>query len=132
MWGLWWRTACVLFLSNHITKKLWNAIARLWPVTWQEGPPAERAPQPLERQNSCLNRYTCQISGREEAKALLEAAGAKVAGSVSQKTSYVVAGAKAGSKLEKAISLGVPVLDEAGLLSLLQSEVATDSSTKQV
>ena len=58
-----------------------------------------------------------------EAKAMLEAAGAKVAGSVSQKTSYVVAGAEAGSKLEKALSLGVPVLDEAGLLSLVNTAV---------
>ena len=100
-------------------------------LTWEEGPPAERAPQPLSGKTVVLTG-TLPNLGREEAKALLEAAGAKVAGSVSQKTSYVVAGAEAGSKLEKAISLGVPVLDEAGLLSLLQSEVATDSSTKQV
>jgi DNA ligase (NAD+) len=51
---------------------------------------------------------------------MLEAAGAKVAGSVSQKTRYVVAGAEAGSKLDKANSLGIPVMDEAGLLKLLQ------------
>ncbi|MNW17305.1 DNA ligase [compost metagenome] len=59
--------------------------------------------------------------GRDEAKDLLEAAGAKVSGSVSKKTSYVVAGAEAGSKLAKAEELGVPVLDEAGLLQLLKT-----------
>ncbi len=58
---------------------------------------------------------------REEAKALIEAAGGKVSGSVSKKTSYVVAGEEAGSKLEKAQSLKVPVLDEAGLRKLLSA-----------
>ena len=62
---------------------------------------------------------TLPTMGRDQAKDLLEAAGAKVAGSVSKKTSYVVAGADAGSKLAKAEELGVPVLDEDGLLALL-------------
>jgi DNA ligase (NAD+) len=57
---------------------------------------------------------------RDEAKARIEAAGGKVSGSVSKKTSYVIAGEEAGSKLDKAHELKVPVLDEAGLLKLLE------------
>jgi len=62
---------------------------------------------------------TLPTLGRDQAKALLEAAGGKVSGSVSKKTHYVVAGAEAGSKLDKALELGVTVLDEAGMLALL-------------
>jgi DNA ligase (NAD+) len=56
---------------------------------------------------------------REAAKERIEAAGGKVSGSVSKKTSYVVAGEEAGSKLANAEKLGVPVLDEAGLMKML-------------
>jgi DNA ligase (NAD+) len=57
---------------------------------------------------------------RDEAKQRIEDSGGKVSGSVSKKTSYVVAGEEAGSKLEKAQELKVPILDEAGLLKLLE------------
>jgi DNA ligase (NAD+) len=63
---------------------------------------------------------TLQHLSRDEAKAMIEAAGGKVSGSVSKKTSYVVAGEEAGSKLEKAQALKVPVLDEAGLRKLIE------------
>ncbi len=62
---------------------------------------------------------TLPTMSRDSAKELIEAAGGKVSGSVSKKTDYVVAGTEAGSKLDKALELGVTILDEAGLLALL-------------
>jgi DNA ligase (NAD+) len=87
-------------------------------LRWEEGAPAARAPQTLAGKTFVITG-TLPTLGRDEAKELLEAAGAKVAGSVSKKTSYVVAGAEAGSKLEKARELGVPVIDENGMKELL-------------
>ena len=88
-------------------------------VTWSEGEPQARAPKPLAGKTVVLTGSLPTLS-RDQAKDLLEAAGAKVAGSVSKKTDYVVAGAEAGSKLDKATSLGLAILDEAGLLDLLR------------
>ena len=56
---------------------------------------------------------------RDQLKDMLEAAGGKVAGSVSKKTHYLVAGSDAGSKLDKARESGVPILDETGVLAML-------------
>lgn len=64
---------------------------------------------------------TLPTMSRDEAEALIKGAGGKTSGSVSSKTSYVVAGEAAGSKLTKAQQLGVPVIDEAGLLEMLES-----------
>jgi DNA ligase (NAD+) len=87
-------------------------------VHWEESEPAARSSQSLAGKTFVLTG-TFPTMGRDQAKDLLEAAGAKVAGSVSKKTDYVVAGAEAGSKLTKAQELGVTVLDEAGMLALL-------------
>ena len=87
-------------------------------VTWIEGKPAERALKPLAGKTFVLTG-TLPTLTREEAKERLEAAGAKVAGSVSKKTDFVVAGSEAGSKLDKARELGVALLDEDGLLRLI-------------
>lgn len=65
---------------------------------------------------------TMPTLGRAEAKTMAQDVGAKVSGSVSKKTDYVIAGAEAGSKLEKAQALGVTVLDEAEFLKMLKDE----------
>ncbi len=88
-------------------------------VTWEEGEAAVQAPKPLAGTTFVLTGTFPTLS-RDDAKDLLEAAGAKVAGSVSKKTSYVVAGTEAGSKLDKANELGIPVLDEAAMLEMLK------------
>lgn len=84
--------------------------------------PGEEVPQVLAGLTFVLTG-TLTHSGmtRDEAGARLKAMGAKVSGSVSKKTSFVVAGESAGSKYDKAVALGVPVLDEAQLLNLLET-----------
>ena len=88
-------------------------------VQWDEAAPGD------DGQAKALSGQTLVLTGalptlsRDEAKDLIEAAGGKVSGSVSKKTSYVVAGSDAGSKLDKARELGVAVIDEAALLALL-------------
>ncbi|MBI3349247.1 MAG: NAD-dependent DNA ligase LigA [Burkholderiales bacterium] len=79
---------------------------------------ADDRPRPLLGKTLVLTGTLPTLS-RDEAQALIEEAGGKVSGSVSKKTSYVIAGEEAGSKLEKARALGVAVLDEAGLKALL-------------
>jgi DNA ligase (NAD+) len=80
-----------------------------------------------KRRSAQLTGLTFVLTGtlptlsREDAKARIEGAGGKVSGSVSKKTNYVVAGEEAGSKLEKARDLNIPVIDEDGLLTLLES-----------
>jgi DNA ligase (NAD+) len=100
-------------------------------LTWDEhdGVPAA-GPQPLAGLTLVLTG-TLPTLGRNEAKDLIEAAGGKVSGSVSKKTHYVVAGAEAGTKLEKAQALGLPILDEAGLLALIGASAVQGAPTTE-
>ena len=87
-------------------------------LQWEEGAPAERKPTPLSGKTLVITGTLPTLS-RDEAKDLIEGAGGKVAGSVSKKTHYLLAGLEAGSKLDKARELGVAVIDENGLKELL-------------
>ena len=89
---------------------------------WTDGEPADAGPKLLAGKTLVLTG-TLPTLKRDDAKAMIEAAGGKVTGSVSKKTDFVVAGEEAGSKLEKALELGVPVIDEAELLKLLEKGV---------
>jgi DNA ligase (NAD+) len=87
-------------------------------VHWIEGAPTRAESLPLSGRTFVLTGSLPTLS-RDEAKGLLEAQGARVSGSVSKKTHYVVAGEDAGSKLDRARELGIPVIDEAQLRALL-------------
>lgn len=88
-------------------------------IAWEETDgTADTTPKPLAGKTFVLTGTLPTLS-RDDAKDMIEAAGGKVSGSVSKKTHYVVAGAEAGSKLDKAQELGVAILDEEGLKAML-------------
>lgn len=103
------------FLQPHNRETIEDLIA--CGLRWEEEAVAER-PRPLVGQTWVLTG-TLESMTRDQGKARLQALGAKVAGSVSKKTAGLVAGEAAGSKLEKAMQLGVPVLDETAFLERL-------------
>ena len=88
-------------------------------VSWPEGVPSAAANSPIAGKTFVLTGALPTLT-RDEAKDMIEALGGKVAGSVSKKTDYVVAGAEAGSKLDKAQALGVTILDEMQFRGLLE------------
>jgi DNA ligase (NAD+) len=105
-------------LHEERMRKLIEGLSKQGLRFHEEGPPPSQGP--LAGKTLVLTGTLPQLS-REAATERIVAAGGRVTGSVSKKTDYVLAGDSAGSKLEKAQRLGVPVLDEAGLLGLLSS-----------
>ncbi len=88
-------------------------------VSWPEGAPAATVSSPISGKTFVLTGTLPGLT-RDEAKDMIEALGGKVAGSVSKKTDFVVAGAEAGSKLDKAQTLGITILDEIQFRELLK------------
>ena len=107
------------FLGDPLNRELIEQL-RAAGIHWDESEPGYQ-PQAQAGKTFVLTGTLPNLK-REEAAEMIEAAGGKVAGSVSKKTSYVVAGADAGSKLAKAEELGVTILDEAALLNLLEQQ----------
>lgn len=114
----------VNFFHEKHNKKIISALLNAG-ITWDKTDKPRH--QPLAGKTFVLTGTLATLS-REEAKEKLENLGAKVAGSVSAKTSYVVAGADAGSKLKKAETLGVNILDENALLTLLDTDQSREHS----
>ncbi len=117
------------FLSDPDNLALLQAL-RAAGLHWKEGAHVQKALGSQAGKTFVLTG-TLPNLGRDEAQALIEAAGGKVSGSVSKKTSYVVAGADAGSKLAKAQELGIALLDEAALLALLDAGAADTTNNKE-
>ena len=107
------------FFADPLNRQLIDQL-RTSGIHWEEGEP-EQSSDLLAGKTFVLTGTLPTLS-RDDARAKIEAAGGKVAGSVSKKTSYVVAGEEAGSKLTRAEELGVAILDEEQFLKLLESE----------
>ncbi len=121
------------FLSEPHNRQVIDSMRKLG-VNWPENAGKQKATGTLLDKVFVLTGALPNLS-RDAAQALIEEAGGKVTASVSKKTQFVVAGAEAGTKLEKALSLNVPVIDEAGLMQLIsdkshfsQSEKATNAA----
>ena len=113
------------FLTDPDNRALVDALAK--ELRWKEGAHVLKNAGALAGKTFVLTG-TLPTMGRDDAAALIEAAGGKVSGSVSKKTSYLVAGADAGSKLAKAQELGIALLDEAALLALLAANQPNEAS----
>ena len=112
---------CAFFHEKH-NRDVIDKLRRAG-VHWPKVSVLPRAEQPLAGKTFVLTGTLAAMT-RDEAKERLQALGAKVSGSVSKKTDYVVAGADPGSKYDKAIELGISVLDEDGLRRLLDDEAS--------
>ncbi|NKI70344.1 NAD-dependent DNA ligase LigA [Collimonas pratensis] len=108
------------FFADPLNRELVEQL-RAAGIHWPENLPAESASKFLLGKTFVLTGSLPTLT-RDAAAAMIEAAGGKVTGSVSKKTSYVVAGAEAGSKLTKAEELNIPILDEAAFRTLIESE----------
>jgi len=106
------------YFNNTNNQRLIERLCQLG-VVWPESDVLEAQPTPLAGQTWVITG-TFDTFSRSALKTQLQDLGAKVAGSVSAKTTRLAAGREAGSKLSKAESLGIPVIDEAGLRSLLE------------